>query len=196
MNERAFRCSSTSVLIFALLLAVLPGLAAADEVPRLSPQAREAFEEVASPQAKGCRPCALAHQSCSATCFSLAEKGGMAKCLMACDNAAATCTCEQAVTLRSEDVVSWEWPSQAKAACHGNVSCQPAYPSCGSWSSYSDCGDPLCGIYRWCGDCGDIFGCWDLATRQPRERFRVCYNQYGQSCTEWETANFLVACGC
>ncbi len=35
-----------------------------------------------------------------------------------------------------------------------------------------------------------------LLARQPRERFRVCYNQYGQSCTEWETANFLVACGC
>ena len=196
MTERAFRCPSPSILVFALLLA-LPGLAAAGEDPRISPQAREAFEAVAPDQAQGCRPCAFAHQRCSATCFSLAEKGGVGECLMACDNAAATCTCDQAVSLQSEDLVSWDWPDTAKAAaCHGTVSCQPNYPSCAGWSGYSDCGDPQCGIYRWCGNCGDPFGCWDPATRQPRERFRVCFNQSGQSCTEWQGTLVLVACGC
>ena len=197
MRERAFRCPSIPILAFALLLAALPGLAVADESPRVSPEARAAFEAVAPDQAKGCRSCALAHKHCSASCFGLAEKGGMGECLMSCDNTAATCTCDQAVSLRSEDLVSWDLPGGAKAdACHGTVSCQPGYPSCAGWSGYSDCGDPQCGIYRWCGNCGDPFGCWDPATRQPRERFRVCFNQFGQSCTEWEGTLVLVACGC
>jgi hypothetical protein len=89
-------------------------------------------------------------------------------------------------------------PGAARAAdaCHGTVSCQPNYPSCAGWSGYADCGDPLCGIYRWCGDCGDPFGCWDPATRQTRERFRVCFDQFGNSCTEWQSTLVLVACGC
>ena len=68
--------------------------------------------------------------------------------------------------------------------------------SSAGWSGYSDCGDPICGIYRWCGDCGDPFGCWDQATRQRQERFRVCFNQFGQSCTEYQNVLVLVACGC
>jgi hypothetical protein len=102
----------------------------------------------------------------------------------------------QTAALRSDLVPSWARPSATKAACHGNVSCQPNYPSCASWSGYSDCGDPICGIYRWCGNCGDPFGCWDDATRQQRERFRVCFDQLGNSCTEWQTTLVLTACGC
>jgi hypothetical protein len=202
MPERAFRCPSTFILVFALLLTALPALAAADEGPRrLSPQEREAFEAVAPPQAKGCQRCALAHKKCSATCFSLAEKGGMGDCLVACDNATATCTCDQSVTLRSEDLVSWEWPGTTKAAaCHGSVSCQPNYPSCASWSTYTDCGDPYCGATRGCGECNcDEWGhciCGPgPAWRQSRERFRVCFDSLGNSCTEWQT--YLTAtCGC
>ena len=198
MNERAFRCPAISILGFALLL-ILPGLAAANESPRVSPQARAAFEAVAPPQAASCRPCALAHQKCSTTCLSLAEKGGLGGCLTACDNAAATCTCDQAVGLRSEELVDFEWPSLAKAACHGNVSCQPNYPSCASWSGYSDCGTPFCGTGPKCGECeyieGRLFCSSGPAWKQNRERFRVCFDQYGNSCTEWQQT-LISTCGC
>jgi hypothetical protein len=201
MTEREFRCPSSSILVFALLLAALPGLAAADEVPRISPQARAAFEAVVPPQAKGCGLCASAHQHCSATCFSFGEKEGLGACLTACDNAAATCTCDQTVSLRSEDLVSWEWPSMTKAACHAIVSCQPNYPSCAGWSSYSNCGDPFCGVALGCGECVcDEFGCQceagGPAMKQFRERFRVCFNQAGNSCTEWQRASVTLGCGC
>lgn len=102
-----------------------------------------------------------------------------------------------AVTPRSDLVPQWARQVVEKAdACHSTTPCGSAYPSCASWSGYSDCGDPLCGIYRWCGGCGDPFGCWDEATRQRRERFRVCFNEFGQSCTEWQNTLVLVACGC
>jgi hypothetical protein len=99
--------------------------------------------------------------------------------------------------LRSDLVPEWMARLSAEKAdtCHSTTPCGSAYPSCAGWSGYSDCGDPICGIYRWCGDCGDPFG-WDLATRQRRERFRVCFNQFGQSCTEYQNILVLVACGC
>jgi hypothetical protein len=103
----------------------------------------------------------------------------------------------QTAAPRSDLVPQWARPSLAKAeACHSTTPCGAAYPSCAGWSGYTDCGDPQCGIYRWCGDCGDPFGCWDLATRQRRERFRVCFDQFGNSCTEWQNTLVLVACGC
>lgn len=198
MNERTFRCPSTAILIFALLLAALPGLAAADEGPRISRQARAVFEAVVPDQAKDCQLCAFVHQKCSATCFSLIEKGGTGDCLTACDNAAATCTCDQAVSLRSEDLAVWGWPITTKAACHGSVSCQPNYPSCASWSGYSNCGDPFCGIGP-CGECFCEFGrCFcekGPALKQSRERFRVCFDQFGNSCTEWQQT-LISSCGC
>lgn len=201
MNERAFRGPSTSILFFTLLLAALPGLAAADEVPRISRQAKAAFEAVVPPQAKGCELCAFAHQHCSSTCFSLAAKGGIGECLTVCDNAAATCTCDRTVSLRSEDLVSWEWPSLTKDACHGTVSCQPDFPSCAGWSSYSDCGEPFCSLAVGCGRCScDEFGCRcefaGPATRQSRERFRVCFDESGNSCTEWQATSVVLHCGC
>lgn len=98
---------------------------------------------------------------------------------------------------RSDLIPSWARSGLAKAdACHSTTPCGAEYGSCASWSGYTDCDEPLCGIYRWCGDCGDPFGCWDLATRQRRERFRVCFNSLGQSCTEWQNTLVLVACGC
>lgn len=200
MNERAFRCLSTSIFVFALLLAALPGFAAGED-PRISPREREAFEAVAPAEAKDCQRCAFAHKRCSTTCFSLAEKGGMGDCLTACDNAVATCTCDQSVNLRSEDLVSWDWPDTTKAAaCHGTVSCQPDYPSCASWSTYSNCGDPYCGSGPRCGECtcdewGHCFCGPGPAWRQSRERFRVCFDSLGNSCTEWQTFT-SVSCGC
>src|SRR5918999_1008296 len=190
MCDRAFRCPPQALLIFALLLA-LPGLAAAEDNPRAAQRARTAFEAVAPPQAASCGACAVAHKSCSKTCFGLQDKAGMGECLTACDNAAANCTCDQAVGLRSEELVNFEWPSMAKAACHGTVSCQPNYPSCASWSSYSDCDDPFCGFGPRCGGqiCDDWGFCWwepGPALKQRRGRFRVCFDQYSNSCTEWQ----------
>jgi hypothetical protein len=182
-----FRCSPILILGFALLLA-LPGLAAADENPRSSSRARTDFEAIAPAQAK-CAACAIVHKSCSETCFRQ-DKAVMGQCLTACDNAAANCSCDQAVGLRSEELVNFEWPSMAKAACHGTVSCQPNYPSCASWSSYSDCDDPFCGFAPKCGECTcDEFRCFcgpGPAQKQRRERFRVCFDQFGNSCTEWQ----------
>jgi hypothetical protein len=205
MNERAFRCPSASTLVFAvfaLLLTALPSLAGAGEDPRLTPREREAFEAVAPDQAKDCQRCALAHKRCSTTCFNLAEKGGMGDCLTACDNAVAACSCDQSVSVRSEDLAAWKGldTTTKAAACHGTVSCQPNYPSCASWSSYADCGDLTCGFGPKCGDCTcDEFGrCFcgpGPAWRQPRERFRVCFDSLGNSCTEWQGLT-SISCGC
>jgi hypothetical protein len=202
MNERAFRCPSTFILILALLLAALPGLVAADEAPRrISPRARAAFEAVAPPQAKECQLCAFAHQHCSQACFSLVEKGGIGKCLTQCDNAAATCTCDPAVGLRSEDLVSQEWLSSNKNhACNADVSCQPNYPSCASWSGYSTCDTHCFATFPRCGPCTcDGPYCW--CERGPGgteylQRFRVCFDQFNNSCTEWQTTfgNFCGDC--
>jgi hypothetical protein len=189
MSERAYRCIPLMILIFAVLLA-LPGVAAAQENPRAHPGT--AFEGVVvPPEAKSCGACTVAYQKCSATCFG-GEKAGMGACLTACDNAAVKCTCDQEVSVRSEDLVNWGVVKVTKAAaCHGNVSCQPNYPSCASWSSYSDCEDPFCGSGAHCGECVcDEFRCFcppGPAWKQKQERFRVCFDQFGNSCTEWQT---------
>jgi hypothetical protein len=189
MNSRAFRCPPVALMIFALLLA-LTGLAAAADNPRGTPRARTAFEAVAPPHAN-CGICAAAYQRCNATCFGRADKGDMGACLTSCDNAAAACTCDDVSNLRSEDLVGFDWPSASKAACHGTVSCQPNYPSCASWSSYSACDTPYCGTGIHCGDCTcDEFRCYcgpGPALKEKSERFRVCFDQYSNSCTEWQT---------
>jgi hypothetical protein len=189
--NRVYRClPAISLFTFALLL-VLPGLAAAEENPRAArARARADFEAVAPDQAK-CGGCVLAHKSCSDTCFGLRGKEGMGICLTACDNAAATCSCDQAPGVRSEEFVNFEWPSVAKAACHGTVSCQPNYPSCASWSGYSNCDDPFCGFGPKCGGqfCDEWGFCWwepGPAIKQRRERFRVCWDQFTNPCTEWQ----------
>lgn len=99
--------------------------------------------------------------------------------------------CDGPVTLRSEDLVQQGLVSITKSACHGSVSCQPNYPSCASWSSYSACDAPYCANQVGCGDCNcDEFGiCWcerGPARHVPSERFRVCFDQFGNSCTEWQ----------
>lgn len=198
MSERVLRGSSILILGFGLLM-LLSSPAAAGEEPRVSPQARARFEAVAPPQAAGCGLCAFAYQTCSSTCFGLAEGRDMGKCLTGCDNAAKMCTCDDPVDLRSEDLVGFDWPSQTKASCHGTVSCQPNFPSCASWSAYSDCGTAYCGNGPKCGECewieGHLFCGPGPAWRQSRERFRVCFDQYGNSCTEWQQT-LQITCGC
>jgi len=203
MKKREFRCPSISfILILALLPAILPRMAAA-EGPRISPPERAAFELFAPAEAKSCQRCALAQKKCSATCFALAQKegtGGMGSCLTACDNATAACTCDEAVNLRSEDLVARAGLDMTKStACHTAVSCQPNFPSCASWTAYADCGDPFCGSAPHCGECTcDEFRCFcgpGPAWKQTQERFRVCFDSLGNSCTEWQKLTFN-SCGC
>lgn len=191
MNKRAFRCPKLSIFVLGLLVMSMVGATAAEESPRLTPQAREAFRTaVAMPQALG----TLADQKCFATCFDDVDKGKMGACLRACNNAAA-------VTLRSEDLVQWGLVSIDKAACHASVSCQPNYPSCASWSSYSTCGDPFCQFQFSCGETichegGLCFPEGGPARHVPYERFRVCFDQFGNSCTEWYRLNIYTCGGC
>jgi hypothetical protein len=190
MKERVYRC--TPITLFALaLLALLAAPAAADE--RV---ARGNDEDSAIVQA-GCRACALVQESCYGGCFGLEEKSEMKACLVGCDNAAATCSCDEAVTLRSENLVSFDWPPVTKAACHAIVSCQPDYPSCASWSSPTNCDDPFCGVAPQCGDdCPEFGPCPGPAMKQRQERFRVCFNSLGQPCTEWGRLIINLGCGC
>lgn len=200
MKKPAFRCPNPSVFIFGLLLISAVGAAAAAENPRPNLQAREDFRAAASSQAKSCPSCALVHQKCFGTCFADVEKEQIGSCLTACNNAAALCTCDEEVTLRSEDLVELGLVSINKNACHGYVSCQPNYPSCAGWSDYSTCGEPYCQDQFGCGECNcDEFGiCYcgrGPARFVPYERFRVCFDQFGNSCTEWYPRT-IYNCGC
>jgi hypothetical protein len=193
MNKPALRCPNPSIFVLGLLIMSVVGAAAAEEGPRVTPQAREAFQAVAPPLAMRCQSCDLAHQKCFTTCFADMGKGKMGACLTACNNTAATCTCDGAVTLRSEDLVEWGLVSITKAGwddCHLPVNCQPNYPSCASWSSLSSCGDLFCDFSSHCGEFCDERGfCWPQggpAYFAPYERFRVCFDQFGNSCTEWQ----------
>jgi hypothetical protein len=104
---------------------------------------------------------------------------------------------DQRTALRSEDLVSFAGRGFTKAACHPITSCQPDYPSCASWSGYTDCDDPFCGFAPQCGDdCPEIGPCPGPAMKQRRERFRVCFNAFGQSCTEWQRTMINLGCGC
>jgi hypothetical protein len=150
-----------------------------------------------------CGPCEVAQERCSANCFGLgkAEIGG---CLRTCDNAAATCSCDEAVTLSSEDFVARfgssavtklgsPFVTELAEACHSTTVCGTAYPSCASWSGYADCGDIFCGSVRGCGDCEE-FICPGPGLKQYRERFRVCFNALGQSCTEYQRTVINLSC--
>ena len=158
MNKRAFRYPTLSVVVSGLLLLSV-GASVAAESPRRTRRAREAFRDVAPPQTIGCQNCALVFGEC-----------------------------DEAVTLRSEDLVEWGVVSMNKEdACHGWVSCQPNYPSCGNWSPYYACGEPSCvqGSY-------DCLGCDEQSCPPPpdvlahhSERFRVCFDQFHNACTEW-----------
>lgn len=89
------------------------------------------------------------------------------------------------------------WLSTGKAACHFSApSCGSAY-SCGSWSSYSNCGDPVCGGAAGCGE-GPCPGpyCFGHAMLQFTERFRICFNQASESCVEYQQSGRNIGCGC
>jgi hypothetical protein len=88
------------------------------------------------------------------------------------------------------------WLSTAAAACHSTTPCGTAYPSCGSWSGYANCDDPLCSAAANCGNPCTGPLCFGPAVRQFQERFRVCFNASGQSCTEYQQTFPVLHCGC
>jgi len=143
--------------------------------------------------------CAMTQQQCTVNCLGHGERGAMLGCLMACDNAAATCARDVEPTLSSEwylEQSGYVLATKA-AACHDTTPCPSEYGSCGSWSQpYTDCGDPWCGVYGHCGSgCGEPL-CFEEATRQFKERYRVCFNQQAQACTEYQRISTVVGCGC
>ena len=152
-------------------------------------------------QAARCGPCEVVQERCTVNCLGR-DKAEIGACLMACDNEAATCSCDEAVTLRSEDFVartgSLGVVTDFAAACHSTTPCGTAYPSCASWSGYYDCDDPFCGSVRGCGECEGDFPrfCPGPGMKQRGERYRVCFNNLGQSCTEYQLTLINLGCGC
>jgi hypothetical protein len=106
---------------------------------------------------------------------------------------------DKAVTLSSEDLVArFGFPAVTKSfdACQPITQCGPAYGygSCASWSSYTECGDLYCsGTARGCGACGEI--CVGRGWEQQYEAYRICFNQFGESCTQWARFSDTVSCG-
>ncbi len=85
-------------------------------------------------------------------------------------------------------IVPLATPARADA-CHGDVSC-PNPSSCANWSTLYSCGEPYCDYDPVCAKEGD------LATFQPRERFRACTLQDGSTCLEYMVAPRGKSCGC
>jgi hypothetical protein len=196
MKNRAC-CLSVAVLGFTLLVVLTSPAAAGESAAR----GGAVWNAALPPQAASCGLCKAAQERCSVKCFSLADKAGLGACLTACDNAAAACTaCDDQVTLRSEDLVEkmpWLAKGLEKAACHSTTPCDyNIYGSCASWSGYTDCDDPFCGSGPRCGDNCEPWGpCPGPAWKQKQERYRVCFDQYGNSCTEWQRIT-ISSCGC
>jgi hypothetical protein len=155
-------------------------------------------------QAAPCRRCQIAQERCSVNCFGREGKA-IGSCLVGCDNAASLCSCDEPATLNSEDFVA-KFGAQAglksvtdfSVACHSTTTCGPTYGSCAGYSSYTDCGDPICGLAIGCGEC-DEWGHCEAAgqgMKQLRERYRVCFDAQGQPCTEYQRTSVTLGCGC
>lgn len=82
-------------------------------------------------------------------------------------------------------------PAIAAGACHGTTSC-PSPTSCGSWSTFYDCGQPFCA-----GDAFCEFKTGEDALYQPRERFRACVLANGSQCLEYQAGSaYRLHCRC
>lgn len=183
-----YRIPIYALFVTLCLLALGAGAVEAQRSQVLAPAAQAEMSEV----------CAMTQQQCSVDCLGRTDRGAMVSCLMACDNAAAHCARDEEPTLSSEWLAEelGNLIGTKAGACHSTTPCPSEYGSCGSWSGYSDCGDPWCGVYGHCGSgCGEPL-CFDDATRQFRERYRVCLNQQAQACTEYQRISTVVGCGC
>lgn len=84
-----------------------------------------------------------------------------------------------------------------------NACVAAGFGSCSAWSATADCGplecDPEYGLSpcytRVCafGTCENVP---DGATFTQVQKYRVCSNPLGQSCTEWMVTSRRVKCGC
>ena len=154
----------------------------------------------AQAQAAKCRPCEIAHERCSVNCLGREGDNAIGSCLIRCDNAAALCSCDEPATLTAEDYVErfgLKVITQFSGACNSTTPCGSAYGACTNWSSFSYCGDPYCGYALGCGEC-DEWRCepGGPAEKQDLERYRVCFDQQGQPCTEYQRSSTTGACGC
>jgi hypothetical protein len=163
-------------------------------------------------QDAACRTCAVAQERCSVNCLGREGKA-IGACLIGCDNAAAACSCDEPATLNSEDFVArfgaqpgpragqdgLKVVTAFAAACNPTTPCGSAYyGSCAGYSSYTDCGDPVCGLTMGCGECDEWGHCQAAGQgmKQLRERYRVCFNAQGQACTEYQRTYSVLGCGC
>jgi hypothetical protein len=107
-------------------------------------------------------------------------------------------SCDEPVTLRSEDLVAISgWPSPTELdACHSGMSCGPEYGSCAGWSNYYACGDPFCGEHQQCDFCSELPCGFGPAMIQRVERYRVCFNSLAEPCTEYSWSSYNAGCGC
>lgn len=145
--------------------------------------------------------CIVALDVCSASCNDLGDRAQTARCLSRCDKAASVCLGDEEPTLSSEEYLA-HWSDglvfEMSGACHSTTPCPPEYGACASWSTFQDCGDPFCGISTLCPECDE----WGQCTaggpgmKQRRERYRVCFNQQQQGCTEYQHAMQTLSCGC
>lgn len=153
-------------------------------------------------QAKKCRPCEIAQERCSVNCLGR-DDGTIQSCLIGCDNAAAVCSCDEPATLGAEEYVERFDPSlklvtELSVACHSTTPCDTSYGACTNWSTFTECGDPFCGPSTACRICDEWGQCTAAgpAMKQNLERYRVCFNALGQSCTEYQRSTATGECGC
>lgn len=155
-----------------------------------------------------CRPCAVAQERCSVNCLGREGKA-IGACLVGCDNAAAVCTCDEPATLNSEDFVArfgsqpasrngLKVVTEFSGVCHSTTPCGSSYGACANWSGFTPCGDEFCGAAYGCGECDEWGRCeaYGPAMKQFLERYRVCFNALGQSCTEYQRSSSTGPCGC
>lgn len=179
------RLSFVLTTLLILVLSADPGQAAGRVAVRPAP----------------CRACEIAKSRCSVNCFGREDKNDMRSCLVGCDNAAALCTCDEPVTLNSEDYVARFGSPEVtglKDACHATTTCGPSYGSCAGWSSVAPCGGVFCGFVPGCGLCNEWGQCETGGQGEVEnlERYRVCFNDQGEPCTEYQRSVSYGACGC
>lgn len=94
---------------------------------------------------------------------------------------------------------------QPAAACMSTKTCTNlGYGSCGSWSTVYNCGtlstcnptDTACKECAYSPDIGAVECDYLGGQNQGKNRYRVCFNTAGQSCTEYEYTTTKVCGGC